>query len=83
MSKLYLLKCGHTSNATCNGKPYCVICGTGEVVKEVTDTEGLEGRQAVCRDCGTKHASKWTLPFFQHNPDKEFDNCYDGCYGWD
>jgi hypothetical protein len=82
MSKLYLLKCGHVSNSTCNGEPYCVICGTGEIVKEVGDTEGLEGRQAMCRDCGSLTPSKWTLPFFQHRPNEEYDGCYDGCWGW-
>jgi len=27
--------------------------------------------------------SSWTLPFFEHCPDQEFDKFFCGCWGWD
>ena len=85
----FLMKCGHVSNGLDkDDKPVCVICagirpGYNEVLTEVDGTYGLEGRQAKCPYCGKLTQSSWDLPFFKHKPDKEFDEFYDGCFGWD
>lgn len=79
MSKTYM-KCGHVANATCNGKPCCIICDCFEVA---TEKPNLDGRMAKCAECNNTTPSKETLPFFQHRPDKEFDEYYCGCWGWD
>lgn len=86
----YLMACGHVSNATTSdGKPCCAICagvdkGYDVIVKKIEKgTEGLEGRKAVCPDCGSTVDSNWFLPFFEYCPDKDHDCYYDGCYGWD
>ena len=80
---MYKMKCGHVNNATSNGKPACAICTCFDVDHEVTGKEGLENRKAKCSDCGRISDSRWNLPFFSHNPDKEYDSYYCGCYGWD
>lgn len=81
---LFLMKCKHANNARDRkGNPVCVICGCVDVVKKIElPTDGLEGRTAKCPDCGSMTESKWDLPFFKHNPDREFDSYYCGCYGW-
>lgn len=81
-----MMQCGHRANATCKGKPCCVICaqihpGAYEIDE---DAPSLEGRRAKCGCCGTTRASTDSpLAFFKHCPDKEFDEYYCGCYGWD
>ena len=67
----YLMKCGCVDNAIQrlpNGKeiPCCVIHDTTEILREVQDTDGLEGRMAKCPDCGRTVPSKWSLAFFQY-----------------
>lgn len=80
----YLMKCGHASNATSEGKPACAICGCIDIIKECKGIEGLEGRKAKCSQCGKSIVnSKWELPFFKHRPDREYDTYYCGCWGWD
>ena len=46
-------------------------------------TEGLEGRKARCAWCNKKTDSCWDLPFFEYKPNKEYDEYYCGCGGWD
>ena len=93
----YLMKCGHVANAhrvLDDGTkiPACVICSgnpDSEIIdRECKGTDGLEGRKAIC----TGHKgdrrnsiidSKWELPFFKYCPDKEYDEYYCGCWGWD
>lgn len=41
------------------------------------------GRKARCVYCGNMVASTPRLPFFESKPDKEYDEWYDGCRGWD
>lgn len=41
---------------------------------------GCRGNR-VC-DCG-EQPSEIDLPFFKHHPDKERDEFYCGCFGWD
>lgn len=83
----FLMKCGHVSNATSNGKPCCVICAPDakafEIEKECNGTDGLDGRMAKCDYCGNKIPSEWGLPFFEHRPKYETDSYYCGCGGWD
>lgn len=86
----YLMKCGHLANAIdSNGKPCCAICaginkGYNVVDKKIEKgTDGLEGRKAVCSDCGSAVDSNWFLPFFEYHPESDHDYFYDGCCGWD
>lgn len=86
---IYKMKCGHTANArTQDGKPCCVLCvgihpGATEIDHEVLGNEGLEGRKARCPYCHNTTESQWHLPFFEHKPESEYDEYYDGCFGWD
>lgn len=80
-----LMKCGHSSNATRDGKPCCVICagiipGAYEIAEIQPD---LTGRKAKCASCGKTKDSSINLPFFEYRPNCEFDDFYDGCRGWD
>lgn len=89
MKKYYLMKCGHVANAyDPYGNPVCAICAgltnlADEIEKECVKNVGLEGRIAKCAECQTTVDSNWGLPFFKFCPEKEFDDYYDGCYGWD
>ena len=75
-----LMTCGHAANATCEGKPACVICNCTEVSKE---KPSLKGRNAKCGYCQKTVDSNWNLPFFElsknHNRN---DRYYCGCRGW-
>lgn len=83
------MKCGHTANArTSEGDPCCVICAGLKpealiIDHEVHGTEGLEGRKARCPYCKKTTDSRWELAFFEHKPESEYDEYYDGCFGWD
>ena len=91
----YLMKCGHISNGTtADGQPVCVICAgiTPDALivdHEVKGKIGLEGRKARCHESKNKRLedtevdSSWDLPFFEYKPDEEFDEYYDGSWGWD
>lgn len=79
---IYMMACGHASNATCDGGPACAICGCTTPLRLVSGTEGLEGRKAKCSSCGRETDSKWELPFFEHT-EQAFDRHYCGCRGWD
>lgn len=75
-----LMKCGHSANATSNDKPICVICGCDELADFQPN---LTGRKAKCSYCKKEADSNVNLPFFEYKPDKEYDEYYCGCYGWD
>ena len=64
-----LMKCGHT-----------VICDCTELADE---NPSLQGRKAKCSFCGQIKDSDYDLPFFEYKPDKEYDEYYCGCGGWD
>lgn len=83
MTAIYMMACGHASNATCGGAPACAICGCTTPVTAVSGTEGLEGRSARCSECGKEIGSRWELAFFEHLPEMPFDRFYCGCRGWD
>lgn len=79
-----MMKCGHASNATKNGKPCCVICiGLTPDAEIVADTPDLTGRIARCSYCKKEAPSSLGLAFFLHLPDREYDDYYCGCCGWD
>lgn len=82
------MKCGHVANATTkvNGVEIhcCVICAPNKNAYEInTDIPDLTGRRAKCSYCEKSTTSSFDLPFFEHKPDSEFDEYYDGCFGWD
>lgn len=87
---MYLMKCGHVGNARDeHGSVCCAICAgikpeAFQIDKHCSGNDGLEGRTATCLyNCGSKTQSKWELPFFKYQPDKEYDSYYCGCFGWD
>ena len=89
-----MMGCGHAANATDgHGRPCCVIChgikdGANRVVVTPPD---FTGRRARCsyrkrRDgelCTAEEDSSPNLAFFAHRPNKDFDEFYCGCWGWD
>lgn len=79
---IFMMACGHASNATSDGGPACAICGCTTPLRQVSGKEGLEGRKAKCSSCGRETDSKWELPFFEHT-EQAFDRHYCGCRGWD
>jgi len=89
-----LMKCGHTASATTeipnsDGtgtiKIYCCAScfGITEDGKIIDNQPDLTGRKAKCSYCDKVRDSSFDLPFFSYQPDKEFDNFYCGCMGWD
>lgn len=50
---------------------------------DLTIDERLEGREARCGWCGKREPSRPSLPFFWYREDKELDEYYCGCGGWD
>ncbi len=74
-----MMKCGHVANASHNGEPCCIICECFDIDDKKPD---LTGRIAKCAECSHTTKSNYDLPFFQYNPDKNFDEYYCGCHGW-
>ena len=85
----YLMACGHVAQAIDDaGNPVCAICcpdPKSTIVKRTIEnmTDGLEGRKARCAWCNKKTDSRWDLAFFEYKPNKEYDEYYCGCGGWD
>lgn len=78
-----MMKCGHSANATKNGKPACVICmGKPEAEQEAVAPD-LTGRVAKCGYCSNKQESRIGMAFFEYRPEEETDRFYCGCGGWD
>jgi hypothetical protein len=75
-----------------SGKPVCVVHLCLEPAASAPD---LTGRRARCsyygaasphmrgRRCASEQPSSLELAFFVHHPDREFDEFYCGCWGWD
>ena len=87
-----MMKCGHAANAVNGlGKPVCVLCiGLGIGCNEIDHTfEVSKNREAICCykygscEIHGKKPSSTDLAFFESKPDKEFDEYYCGCHGWD
>ena len=75
------MKCGHKGyGQTSDGLPYCPICMCGDVAEKEPP---IENRQAECSYCSKKEKSSFSLPFFRYRPNREFDEYYCGCEGWD
>ena len=44
-----LMKCGHSANATCDGKPACSSClGIKRGADQIDKSPNLIGRKAIC-----------------------------------
>lgn len=77
-----VMKCGHVANATCEGKPCCIICMPNKDAFIVMEEESnYDGRSARCTECGKIVNSNENLAFFKHTS-SEFDEYYCGCKGW-
>jgi len=76
------MSCGHTAQAvTADNQPACAICGCLDVEQSAPD---LTGRVAHCTYGNHKpKASSFALAFFKHQPEREHDSYYCGCFGWD
>lgn len=85
MSTQTFMACGHSANATSEGKPCCILCVPDKKAYEVVPhPPDLAGRIAECvYKCGSKRESNYNLAFFNHTPNLPTDNYYCGCYGWD
>lgn len=76
------LKCGCIPvSYTKDNEPICLIHNCTETV-EITN-EDIKNRKAKCNYCGRIVTSSFDLPFFKYCPDKESDEFFDGCFGWD
>jgi len=79
------MKCGCASNAKYEDKdgsykPSCAV----HFCREITTSPNLNGRYATCTyGHHAKVPSSLELAFFQHKSDKECDDYYCGCFGWD
>lgn len=80
-----IMECGHAAQSP----GVCVICSCKEVAQEQPD---LTGRKAKCHyahagrckyECAKETDSAFTLAFFKHQPEQEYDSYYCGCWGWD
>lgn len=79
-----LMGCGCVAMGTReNGDPICVShAGIDPGATEIVERPSIEGRQAKCSDCGRTAKSDWDLPFFRYQPDRTYDEFYNGCRGW-
>jgi hypothetical protein len=81
-----MMKCGHAANGvTLKDEPVCVICAPREEAYRVDEPPVLNGREAHCSyvTCNSRQPSSTNLAFFKHHPDKDHDEYYCGCLGWD
>ena len=83
MTEEVYMECGHKANATCEGKPCCVICAPSKESMTPTEKPDLTGRKCKCVHCGKIVPSTEHIAFFEHRPNEEYDDHYDGCWGWD
>lgn len=84
-----MMKCGHAANGETLPErlPVCVICvGLNAGANQVAEFPDLENRRARCTYYGSKCQSEiessLDLAFFELRPEKEFDEFYCGCWGW-
>lgn len=78
---MIIMKCGCVPQAkTSDNRPVCVIHNCFETI-EIDETK-LVDRKAKCNYCGKITDSNYTLPYFKYCPEKEYDEYYDGCFGW-
>lgn len=55
----------------------------GQAKSRGGDCDYPRGRNSDSRYCNCVVPSDPTLPFFHHMPDKDYDEYYCGCGGWD
>jgi hypothetical protein len=85
-NKTPLMDCGHSANATDqDGNPSCVICYmVGGEIPAPVEAPSFEGRIAKCpyATCKSERPSSTELAFFRYLPEKDYDEFYCGCHGW-
>jgi len=79
-----MMKCGCSQNGSRKNNDGtwiegCVIHSCYEPI----ETPSLENRKAKCSYGCKITESTTSLAFFRHQPQKEMDEYYCGCYGWD
>lgn len=79
------LRCGCTAAGTVQkpGEEAFVGCGIHDCT-DVVEAPDLTGRIARCsyhQANGVPSSTK--LAFFRHHPEREYDEYYCGCFGWD
>lgn len=78
--------CGCTANAVRTGpyekpaRPVCSIHGCDEIDP---NPPSLAGRVMRCSYGGAEKPSDPEAAFFRHHPERDADEYYCGCYGWD
>lgn len=79
-----MMKCGCAAQGTLSrgGGPYVVACLVHGCTEQVSAPD-LSGRTALCSYGGREVPSKVSLAFFVHRPEREHDEYYCGCFGWD
>lgn len=84
-----MMKCGHTAQGIrgADDAPVCVPClGIVDGADVVDAPPDLTGRKARCsyygRKCQSETDSRTQLAFFGHRPERETDEYYCGCWGW-
>lgn len=97
MSDQPMMKCGHRANAIQSDPvgPCCAICMCTEIDE---NPPNLKGRIARCSYFGKRATGRNghgqickseapsdspNLAFFAHRPERQFDEFYCGCWGWD
>lgn len=81
MPRPVLLTCGHAANSTdYANRPACAICGVVKLASAVPD---LAGRLAMCVYADNVKPSAFYLAFFRYRPDRDNDEFYCGCFGWE
>lgn len=92
-----MMACGHSANAELTAVggvtldtpvACCAICGCTDLAPAAPD---LTGRTARCsyrtrrdgRPCTSEQPSSTRLAFFTHHPEREHDEFYCGCWGFD
>jgi len=64
-------------------KAKCTYYGQPVGMKNETYFPKLMTQRNGRNCCGSIVESDMTLPFFSSHPDKEYDEFYCGCFGWD
>lgn len=81
-----LMQCGHSAQGKNHlGQPCCVICyGIKPGALIPAPEMNLQGRKARCSyGVHADTESSINLPFFRYWPDRDMDEYYCGCHGWE
>lgn len=79
------MACGCAASGTLKRgcQPALVACGLHGCTEVAEQAPDLAGRKARCTYGGNEVPSSTSLAFFKHRPDRECDEYYCGCFGWD